>query len=52
MYPDNEMTPCPKCEALGMSAPNIWGKIEFVHKVPSPRLEGYFTFVSECVTKS
>ncbi len=52
MYPDNELTPCVECGSLGMVAPNIWGKSEFVHIVPSPRLEVYFTFQSECVTKS
>jgi hypothetical protein len=46
-----DLTPCPECNSLGMLAPNIWGKTEFVHKVPSPRLEGYFTFVAECQNK-
>lgn len=52
MYPDSELTPCAECGTLGMLAPNIYGKTEFVHKVPSPRFEGYFTFVAECVIKS
>jgi hypothetical protein len=47
MYPDSELTPCPECNSLGMTAPNIWGKMEFVHKIPSPRLEGYFTFTEQ-----
>jgi len=47
MYPDNELTPCPTCGGLGLDAPNLWGKIEFVHKVPSPRFEGYFTFTAD-----
>ena len=38
-----DLTPCPECNALGMLAPNIWGKVEFVHKVPSTKI-GYFTF--------
>jgi hypothetical protein len=46
MYPDNELTKCPECGALGLTAPNIWGKIEFVHKVAS-HLEGYFTFTEK-----
>ena len=48
----DNLTPCPECGSEGMLAKDIWGKMEFVHKVPSPRLEGYFTFQSECVTKS
>ena len=47
MYPDNELTPCPSCEGLGLIAPNLWGKPEFYHKIPSPRLEGYFTFTAD-----
>lgn len=47
----DNLTPCPECGSEGMLAKDIWGKMEFVHKVPSPRLEGYFTFQSECVTK-
>ncbi len=47
MYPDNELTPCPSCGNLGLTAPNIWGKPEFLHKVPSPRFEGYFTFTPD-----
>jgi hypothetical protein len=46
MYPDNELNNCPTCGGLGLEAPDIWGKIEFVHKIPSPRLEGYFTFTA------
>jgi hypothetical protein len=45
---DNLTEKCPKCDGIGMTAPDLWGKMEFVHQVPSPRLEGYFTFVSEC----
>ena len=52
MYPDSELTPCAECGTLGMLAPNIYGKTEFVHKVPSPRFDGYFTFFAECVIKS
>lgn len=43
----DNLTPCPECGSEGMLAPDIWGKIEFVHKIPSPRLEGYFTFTSD-----
>ena len=46
MYPDNELTPCPTCDGLGLIAPNLWGKPEFYHKVPS-KLEGYFTFTAD-----
>jgi hypothetical protein len=45
MYPDNELTPCQTCEGLGITAPNLWGKPEFYHKVPS-KIEGYFTFTA------
>ena len=48
----DNLTPCPECGSEGMLAKNIWDKTEFVHKVPSPRFDGYFTFQSECVTKS
>jgi hypothetical protein len=47
MYPDNELTPCPSCGNLGLTAPNIWGKPEFLHKIDSPRFEGYFTFTAD-----
>lgn len=47
MYPDNELINCPTCDGLGMLAPNLWGKIEFLHKIDSPRFEGYFTFTAE-----
>ncbi len=47
MYPDNELTPCPKCGELGLTAPTIWGQPEFMHKIPSPRFEGYFTFTAD-----
>ena len=44
MYQDNELTPCEICNSLGKFAPNLWGKVVFFHKIPSPRLAGYFTF--------
>jgi hypothetical protein len=47
MYPDNELTPCPTCGELGLIAKNIWDKPEFLHKIPSPRFEGYFTFTAD-----
>jgi hypothetical protein len=47
MYPDNELTACPTCGELGLTAPNIWGTIEFLHKIPSPRFQGYFTFTAD-----
>ena len=47
MYPDSELTACPTCEGLGLIANNLWGKPEFLHKVPSPRFEGYFTFTAD-----
>ena len=47
MYPDNELTPCSTCGELGLIAPTIWGKPEFLHKIPSPRFQGYFTFTNE-----
>lgn len=46
-YPDEELNNCPECGGLGMLGKNIWGKIEFLHKIPSPRFEGYFTFTAE-----
>jgi hypothetical protein len=47
MYPDNELTPCPTCGELGLTAPTIWGQPEFMHKIPSPRFQGYFTFTTD-----
>lgn len=44
MYQDNELTPCEICNSLGKFAPNLFGKVVFFHKIPSPRLVGYFTF--------
>lgn len=43
MYPDNELVTCPVCGQLGDTFPDLWGKIQFFHKVPS-KTEGYFTF--------
>ena len=45
---DNLKEKCPLCGKLRLTAPNLYGKMEFVHKVPSPRFEGYSTFQSEC----
>jgi hypothetical protein len=48
---DNLTEKCEKCGVVGMTAPNLWGKLEFFHQVPSPRLEGYFTFDEKCPEK-
>lgn len=40
---------CPKCFGEYVVAPDLWGKLKDFHKVSSPRLEGYFTFVEGCV---
>jgi hypothetical protein len=44
MYPDNELTTCEMCGKLGMTAPDLWGKETFFHKIPSPRMANAFTF--------
>lgn len=44
MWLDSELETCPVCGQLGTISPDIWGKSQFFHKVPSHRLEGYFTF--------
>lgn len=52
MYRDEDLDTCTNCGGLGLYAPDVFGKDDFVHKVASPRLEGYYTFAKECVTKS
>jgi hypothetical protein len=47
MYNDNELVTCPVCDKIGLTAPDLWGKVQFFHKVSSPRLEGYFSFSEE-----
>ena len=49
MYNDNELDTCPICGTLGTTAPDLWGKIQFFHKIPSPRLNGYFSFTDSHV---
>ena len=44
MWLDSELDTCPVCGQLGTTSNDIWGKIQFFHKVPSHRLEGYYTF--------
>lgn len=39
---------CIDCDHESVVAPDIFGTLQVMHKVPSPRLEGYYTFVSEC----
>ena len=46
MWLDSELQACPICGQLGTTANDIWGKIQFFHKVPSVR-EGYYTFTQE-----
>lgn len=43
----DNLTPCPDCNGLGVLAPNLYGKLQRFHKVPSKR-EGYFTFSEKC----
>jgi hypothetical protein len=43
----DNLTPCPECGSLGMVAPDLYGKPTQFHRIPSPRLEGYFTFTEE-----
>jgi hypothetical protein len=43
MYQDSELIVCAECGKLGMTAPNLWGKATFFHKVPATK-NGYFTF--------
>jgi hypothetical protein len=51
MYKDEDLDICPECNGLGLYAPDVFGKDDFVHKVPSTR-EGYYTFQKDCVIKS
>jgi len=44
MYNDNELDNCPVCGQLGTTANDLYGKIQFFHKVPSHRISGYYTF--------
>jgi len=37
---------CPDCGKEGVFAPDIWGKETFFHKIPSPRLDGYYSFTN------
>lgn len=46
MWADSELDTCPVCGQLGTTAPDIWNKIQFFHKVPSVR-EGYATFTEK-----
>lgn len=47
MYNDNELVGCPICGKLGITAPDVWGKVQFFHKTPSWRLDGYYGFTEE-----
>lgn len=47
MWLDSDLVTCPICSQLGTTSPDIWGDVQFFHKVPSPRLEGYYTFTQE-----
>jgi hypothetical protein len=40
------LTTCPSCGAEGIFAPDIWGVETFFHKIPSTRLEGYYSFTN------
>ena len=44
MYSDSDLIPCQKCGGLGVVANNLWGRLDFFHKIPSPRFEGAYTF--------
>ena len=47
------MNNCPNCNSEATLAPNLFGKMTWFHKIASPRLEGYFTFIDACaVTNS
>lgn len=41
-----ELVECPICKKEGIVAPDIWGKETFFHKVPSPRIDGYYSFTN------
>jgi hypothetical protein len=47
MYQDSDFEICPTCGGQVRFAPNLFGAMILWHKIPSPRLEGYFTFTSE-----
>jgi len=48
-----KMNNCPNCNYEATFAPNLYGKMTWFHKIASPRLEGYYTFIDACsVTKS
>ena len=44
MYNDNELLECAVCGGLGVIANDLKLNKQFFHKIPSPDLEGYFTF--------
>jgi len=44
MWLDSELDTCAVCGQLGTISPDIWGNSQFFHKVPSHRIEGYYTF--------
>lgn len=48
MYKDSELIKCPKCDGLGLYAPDYYGNLVFHHKTNSLANEGYFTFVINC----
>jgi len=50
LYPDELLLTCPVCGQLGLTASDLYGKTQFFHKVPSHRLEGYYTFTESHLT--
>jgi hypothetical protein len=40
--------PCIVCDHESIVAPNVFNTLQVMHKIPSPRLEGYYTYTSEC----
>ena len=41
-----KLNQCSICKKEGIVAPDIWGKETFFHKVPSPRIDGYYSFTN------
>lgn len=44
MYSEKDLTNCPICGNDGITAPDVWGDVQFFHKVESPRLAGFYSF--------